>query len=168
MSARDHAAGFEAFYRREYTAMVAVARALVGGSGAAEDLTQESFMAAHRHWARISGYDDPRAWVRRVLVNRATSFHRRRGAELRAVTRLGGQRQDSQPDISPEATEVWERVRRLPRRQAQAIALHYVDQLSVEEIGEVLGCSPGAVKTHLHRARTRLGRELSAWNEETA
>jgi RNA polymerase sigma-70 factor (ECF subfamily) len=158
---------FEVFYRREYVRMVAVARALLRYGSAAEDLAQESFLAAHRHWDRIGGYDDPGAWVRRVLVNRATSFHRRRGAEWRALTRLGGRAgEDTLPELTPQATEVWLEVRRLPRRQAQATVLHYVDQLSVEEIGQVMGCSPGAVKAHLHRARARLSQRLETWDEE--
>jgi len=154
------------FYRREYTRMVAIARALLRSGAAAEDVAQESFVAAHRHWPKIRGYEDPGAWVRRVLINRATSLQRRLGAEWRALNRLGGQAETTIPELSPPATEVWEEVRRLPRRQAQAIVLHYVDQLSVAEIGEVMGCSPGAVKSHLHRARARLGERLGTWEEE--
>jgi len=158
---------FEAFYRREYTRMVAIARALLRNGSAAEDLAQESFVTAHRHWARVGRYDDPGAWVRRVLINRATSFQRRLGAEWRAVNRLGGRADETTvPELTPQATEVWEEVRRLPRRQAQATVLHYVDQLSVEEIGEVMGCSSGAVKSHLHRARNRLSELLQEWDEE--
>lgn len=158
---------FELFYRREYPRMVAIARALLRTGGAAEDLAQESLVTAHRHWDRVGGYDDPGAWVRRVLVNRATSLQRRLGAEWRAVNRLAG-RADERivPDLTPQTIEVWDEVRRLPRRQAQAVALHYVDQLSVEEIGQVMGCSPGAVKSHLHRARARLSQRLQTWDEE--
>ena len=158
---------FEVFYRREYTRMVAIARALLRSGASAEDLAQESLLAAHRHWERIAGFDEPAAWVRRVLINRATSLLRRRGAELRALNRLGGRAgEDTIPELTPRAVEVWDEVRRLPRRQAQATVLHYVDQLSVEKIGEVMGCSSGAVKTHLHRARARLSRRLEAWGEE--
>lgn len=157
---------FEVFYRREYSRMVAIARALTRSGGAAEDLVQESFVAAHRNWDRISHYEDPGAWVRRVLINRSTSWHRKMGAELRAVTRLGAREPDTLPELSPATTEVWDEVRRLPRRQAQATVLHYVDQLSVEEIGEVLGVSSGAVKSHLHRARSNLSRSLKSWDEE--
>lgn len=158
---------FEVFYRREYSRMVAIARALLRHGAAAEDVAQESFLAAHRHWDRIRGYDDPGAWVRRVVINRATSLQRRLGAEWRAVGRLQAQTGEGVlPELSPRATEVWEEVRRLPRRQAQATVLHYVDQLSVEEIGEVMGCSPGAVKSHLHRARARLNERLHTWEEE--
>ena len=148
--------------------MVAIARPFLRTGSSAEDLAQESFMAAHRNWDQVSGYDDPGAWVRRVLINRATSLHRKAGAELRALTRLGGQAgEDTLPELTPRATEVWDAVRRLPRRQAQATVLHYVDQLSVAEIGEVMGVSPGAVKSHLHKARAHLSRRLETWREET-
>jgi len=158
---------FESFYRREYARMVAIARALLRTGSSAEDLAQESFVAAHRNWDRVSGYDDPGAWVRRVLINRATSLHRKAGAELRALTRLGGHAgEDTIPELTPGATEVWDEVRKLPRRQAQATVLHYVDQLSIEEIGEVMGVSTGAVKAHLHKARAHLSRRLEAWGEE--
>lgn len=160
-------ASFDTFYRREYAPMLAIARALLRDGYSAEDLTQESFVAAHRNWDRISTYDDPKAWVRRVLINRVTSLHRRLGAELRALTRLGHDpNRGSVPELSPEATEVWEAVRRLPTRQQQAIVLHYVDQLTTEEIGHVLGCSSGAVKSHLHRGRLKLEQSLSSWKED--
>ncbi|HYJ25214.1 MAG TPA: SigE family RNA polymerase sigma factor [Acidimicrobiia bacterium] len=158
---------FESFYRREYARMVAIARALMRTGSSAEDLAQESFVAAHRNWDRVSGYDDPGAWVRRVLINRATSLHRKAGAELRALTRLGGHAEDTIPELTPRSIEVWDEVRKLPRRQAQATVLHYVDQLSIEEIGEVMGVSPGAVKAHLHKARAYLSKRLVAWAEET-
>jgi RNA polymerase sigma-70 factor (sigma-E family) len=157
---------FEVFYRREYRRMVAISRALTRSGSAAEDLVQEAFVSAHRHWERISAYEDPGGWVRRVLINRSTSWHRKMAAELRAVARVGARGPDTLPELTPAATEVWDEVRRLPRRQAQATVLHYVDQLSVEEIGEVLGVSAGAVKSHLHRARANLSRALEAWREE--
>jgi RNA polymerase sigma-70 factor (ECF subfamily) len=155
---------FDAFYRREYGSTVAIARGLLGSGAPAEDLAQECFVAAHRHWERISGYEDPRGWLRRVLVNKATSFHRRRIAEWRAMARVG-LADETLPEISPRSTEVWDEVRRLPRRQAQATVLHYVDQMTVGEIAAVLGCSPGTVKSHLFRARERLGKRLAGLEE---
>jgi RNA polymerase sigma-70 factor (ECF subfamily) len=71
------------------------------------------------------------------------------------------------PDLSVETRELWEEVRKLPKRQAQSVALFYVGQLTVEEIGDVLGCSPGTVKSHLFRARERLTERLNPWKEES-
>lgn len=153
---------FEAFYRDNYRQVLGVALALTRSLTEAEDLAQEAFMAAHRSWDRISQYDVPGAWVRRVMVNKATSLRRRLGAQTRAFSRV--QPLASQPpDLSPETDEIWRHVRRLPRRQQQAIALHYVAQLSIDEVADVMACSTGAVKSHLHRARESLRRPLEDW-----
>jgi RNA polymerase sigma-70 factor (ECF subfamily) len=158
---------FEVFYKREYPHMVAIARALSPDRASAEDLAQDSFASAHRHWEKISTYDDPRAWVRRVMVNRATSMRRRIGAEMRTLTRAGHDPgRGMTTDLTPSTTAIWDEVRRLPRRQQQAVVLHYVGQLSTEEIGRAMDCSPGAVKTHLHRARATLKGRLAGWIEE--
>lgn len=157
---------FEVFYRREYSHIVAMARAVSPDRSAAEDLAQESFAVAHRHWDRISHYEDPRAWVRRVMINRATSMRRRMGAESRALRKAGHDpTRGVADDISTDTGEVWDHVRQLPRRQQQAVVLHYVGQLSTNEIANVMGCSTGAVKSHLHRARETLRGRLADWNE---
>ncbi len=155
---------FEAFYRDNYRQILGVAIALTSSVAEAEDLTQEAFMTAHRRWDRISQYEMPGAWVRRVLLNKATSLRRRWGAEMRAMARIGSPDLES-PDLSPESNELWRHVRALPRRQQQAIALHYVAQLSMDEIADVMGCSTGAVKSHLHRARESLRGPLEDWRE---
>jgi len=156
---------FEAFYRNEYRAMLGIARALASDTTSAEDLVQEAFISAHRRWDRVSQYDSPQAWVRRVLINRATSLRRRLSSELRALARTGPAGA-APPDLSVETSEVWDEVHRLPRRQQQAIVLHYVAQLSMVEIADVMGCSQGTVKSHLHRARESLRSSLAAWDEE--
>jgi RNA polymerase sigma-70 factor (ECF subfamily) len=156
--------GFDSFYRQEYRRAVALVYSLTGSWVTAEDVVQEGMLSAHKNWAKISGYDDPRAWLRRVLANRVTSYHRSRAAEWRAARRMesleaaGG----PVPELEPDDAQVWQAVRRLPRRQAQVIALHYVNELSLDEIATALGCSPGTVKSHLHRARQRLSRRLAA------
>lgn len=156
---------FESFYKSEYNPLLGMAIALISDPNAAEDLVQEVLITAHDRWDRLSQYENPRAWLRRVLINRATSRRRRLGSEMRALTRLGAP-DPSPPDLSAETAEVWDQVRRLPRRQQQAIVLHYVGELTVREVADVMGCSPGAVKSHLHRARGALEEPLSAYTEE--
>ena len=150
---------FEDFYRRELAAVMALAYVLSGSRSAAEELAQDAFLAAHRSWGRISGYDDPGAWVRRVCANRAVSAVRRRLAEGRALTRLGGRR--VLPDeLAAGDAEFWRAVRRLPARQAQVVALHYLEDRPVGEVASLLRLAPGTVKAHLHRARRTLAGDL--------
>ena len=65
---------FEHFYRAEYRAVVGLAYALSGSRLAAEDIAQDAFIAAHRAWDRVGTYDQPGAWVRRVVANLSVSL----------------------------------------------------------------------------------------------
>ena len=155
--------GFDDFYRQELDSVVGLAYVLSGSSSGAEDLAQEGFLAAYRHWDRIGSFDDPGAWVRRVVANRAVSAFRRRRAELRTLMAL------SRPtyqvtELPSESAVVWEEVRLLPKRQAQVIALRYLDRRTISQVAQILECSENTVKTHLSRAKrtlaTRLGKEF--------
>jgi RNA polymerase sigma-70 factor (ECF subfamily) len=146
---------FDELYRSDFTRVVGLVYALSGSRHAAEELTQDAFLAAHRNWDTVGSYDDPGAWVRRVAVNRAVSRARRRAAEARSLLRLASQR--PRPDHLPEdADAFWRAVRALPVRQAQAIALHYLEDRSVKDIATVLECAEATVRVHLHRGRAAL------------
>jgi len=152
---------FESFYRDQYSRVVAVCYALSGSQAAAEDVAQEAFIRAHRDWEMIGSYERPDAWVRRVATNLAFSRFRRLKAESRAVLRLAGNRQEITFDMTESDDELWSKVRALPRRQAQVVALHYVEDRAIADIANVLGIAEGSVKSALHKARTKLAERLS-------
>jgi RNA polymerase sigma-70 factor (ECF subfamily) len=156
---------FESFYRREMPRLVLLARAL-SGSAWADDVAQDAMVSAYDRWETVSRYTSPGAWVRQVCANRSLSVLRRRAAEGRALLRLGARRTEAVV-LSESAEEFWTEVRRLPRRQAQSVALHYVYDLTVADIAETLGCSTGTVKVHLSRARATLAARLGETDEET-
>jgi RNA polymerase sigma-70 factor (sigma-E family) len=153
------AGDFEEFYVREYRAVLAVALALCGNSGAAEDLVQDAFVEVHRRWDTVGRYDAPGAFVRRLVVNRSRSWWRRRGREDRALRRLG----TPPPVVADDAVDVdafWAVVRTLPAMQARCIALRYVEDLDIAAIAAVLGCAESTVRVHLMRARRTLASRL--------
>src|ERR1700730_10895960 len=76
---------FGAFYAREIRGVVGLIYVLSGSRSGAEDLAQDAFLAAYRHWNRVHVYENPGAWVRRVAVNRSISAGRRRVAEAKAL-----------------------------------------------------------------------------------
>jgi RNA polymerase sigma-70 factor (ECF subfamily) len=158
-------ADFEGFYRRDRRRVVALAYALSGSRTAAEELAQEAFLAAFGSWHKVGGYDDPGAWVRRVVVNHSVSRIRRRVAEARALTRLAN-RPTSPSELAPYDAEFWRAVRSLPARQAQTVALHYVDDRSIDDIAAVLEIAPGTVKATLFQARKALAVALQCEIEE--
>ncbi|HEX9124601.1 MAG TPA: sigma-70 family RNA polymerase sigma factor [Actinomycetota bacterium] len=157
---------FEDFYRSEFASVVGLAFALSGSRSGAEDIAQEAFLAAYRIWPRVSVYERPEAWVRRVVANKSVSFFRRRGLEVRALAKMAIGRHPSLPDLPEEDAEFWATVRSLPKRQAQVIALHYLEDVPVSQIGQILGLAEGTVKAHLHAARKNLVARLGAEEEE--
>lgn len=158
--------GFSAFYEAEYRGVVALAYGLTGSAWAAEELAQEAFIVVHGRWDEVASLESPAAWVRRVAMNKAVSVLRRRSAEARAVLRLTGQRRLAQPmEVLDEA--FWREVRALPARQAQSLALHYVEDRSTAEIAEILGISAATVKVHLHRGRQSLAQRLGCAYDDT-
>jgi RNA polymerase sigma-70 factor, ECF subfamily len=155
---------FEDFYMREYFAVVGLAYALSGSRWVAEDLAQEAFIAAHRDWERVSRYDRPGAWVRRVVANLSVSAFRRRVAEAKALARIASG-QTPMPDLAAGDPEFWAAIRALPRRQAQVVALRYLEDRSIAEIAEILDVTHGTVKRQLHDGRRSLARRLSSEEE---
>lgn len=151
---------FDAYYQRDYKSLVGLAFVFTGNRWTAEDLVQDALSEAHRRWHDIGAYDDPGAWVRRVLVNRSTSRFRRLKSEAKMLAKVGARRQDPVALDEP-SLEVWEAVRALPKRQAQVIALQYWEDLSVAEIGTIIGCGTETVKTHLKRGRAALAIALA-------
>jgi RNA polymerase sigma-70 factor (ECF subfamily) len=156
---------FDDFYRQEHRGVLALAAALTGRWDVAEELTQEAFLAAHRRWSEVGNYEHPGAWVRRVVANLAVSRTRRWAAEVRALARLHGLRGKAVV-LPDDGALFWSAVRHLPQRQAQVVALHYLEDRSVEDIGDILACAPNTVKVHLHRARRTLAERLGTPLEE--
>jgi RNA polymerase sigma factor (sigma-70 family) len=165
-TAADQPRRFEDVYLREFPRVFALAYALSGSRWAAEDIAQDAFVVAHRQWGRIGGYDDPGAWVRRVAANLAVSAVRRRLAEARALVRLAGRWEPSYAALPGEDADFWRAVRRLPRRQAQAVVLVALGDLSTAEVAATLGCSQRTAQVHLQKARASLMQRLGLPAEE--
>lgn len=145
---------FEAFFTSSYPALLRTLTAITGNAELAADALQDGYQRAYTRWGRIGGYDNPAAWVRRVAINRARdlvrSDTRRRNNEERATAG------DDPVVAEPEVDEVPALLVGLPHRQRVALALYYVDGLSVEQTADAMGLTSGAVKYHLNRGREKL------------
>jgi DNA-directed RNA polymerase specialized sigma24 family protein len=100
-----------------------------------------------------------------VATNLATSGLRRRLLEARALARLAGRREPVLEPLPAEEADFGRALRALPRRQGQAVALFYVEDLSVQQIAVVLDCAEGTVKAHLAKARHTLAKRLDQGEE---
>ncbi len=156
---------FTDFYRRNHRSVLGIVYTLSGSASAAEELTQDAFAKAQGRWEELAEHANREAWVKRVAINLARSWSRRRMAELKVLARLSRERPVIEP--MPESAEhLWAKVRALPANQAAAIALRYHDDRSIDDIASVLGCSAATVRVHLHRGRKTLAKQLGLEFEE--
>ena len=72
------AEAFAWFFRAEFPSVVRSLSHLLRREDA-EDVAQEAFARLHQHWAKVSRYEQPDAWVRRVALNRAITLATREG-----------------------------------------------------------------------------------------
>ncbi len=148
---------FDEFFFEHYTQVVRSLRLAGGDLGPAEDAAQEAFAKAMQRWGSVSVMDRPATWVYVVAVR-----------ELRRRAR----RLERPPDIAPAEpapdhanavvdAEVIERaLDQLPPRQRLAVVLRFHADLTVPEVGRVMQCSEGTVKSTLHSALERLRIDL--------
>jgi RNA polymerase sigma factor (sigma-70 family) len=152
---------------READGLRRLAYARIGSWAAAEDVVQDVLTDAHRRWDTLRGYDDPLAWARRAVLNRSASFHRRRGRERRAMSRLAG-RADVTPVDEPRLDDeaLWAAIRTLSDRQADVVLLLWFEDLPAAQVALILGCGEDTVRTHWRRARAHLARALGEPEED--
>jgi RNA polymerase sigma-70 factor (ECF subfamily) len=156
----------ETMFRAHYGRLVRALTLVAGSQEAAADAVQEAFVKAHLNWRRVQRYDDPVGWIRRVAINKLRDESRRKVRKDRAVERLQGEVRDDGVQWS-DGADASALLAELPRQQRLAIALFYVEGLSVAEVAETLGLSDGAVRFHLHQGRARL-RGLVDGQKDTA
>jgi RNA polymerase sigma-70 factor, ECF subfamily len=142
---------FAWFFRAEFPSVLRTVFLIVHDRATAEDVAQEAFIQLLRHWRKVSRYERPDAWVRRVATRQAVRVMRR--DRMRAE--LEG---PDVPAADPELPDIdlARAVQRLPPMQRIAVVLFYFEDRPIAEIVDILGISDGSVKVHLHRARHRL------------
>jgi RNA polymerase sigma-70 factor (ECF subfamily) len=161
------AEAYSDFYERSYALLVGQVFVVTTDRGEAEEAVQEAFARLWSRWSRVSRYENPEAWVRRVALNIAIKRWRRarRGDQL-VQDRYAGTGLISEAATTGDRMDLISGLRRLPASHREALLLHYVVGLSVQEVARemstrVAPVRPGTVKSWLHRGRAELGDALS-------
>jgi RNA polymerase sigma-70 factor (sigma-E family) len=156
---------FDAFYLATYRRVLGQVFTLVGSVAEAEDAVQEAYARAWQRWARLDGYADPEAWVRRVAYRIAVSSWRKTVNRLLAHRRLGPP--DQVAGASVDQLALRDALLRLPPEQRVAVVLHHLVGLSVEEIAAETATPVGTVKSRLSRGRRALAEHVGEPAEGT-
>ncbi|MEU6995165.1 SigE family RNA polymerase sigma factor [Streptomyces sp. NPDC046465] len=159
-------AEFDAFYAATAKRLVSTVYAMTGDLAEAEDAVQEAYVRAWQRWERLTAEGDPLPWVRTVASRLAISTWRRTRNRVRAHRRHGAA--VDVPELSPDRVALVHALRELSPQQRQAVVLHHLLDLPVEQVARETGASNGAVRTRLSRARKILGERLSDTAVRTA
>jgi RNA polymerase sigma-70 factor (ECF subfamily) len=172
---RDDKAAFDALVRREYGAMLNVARRYVPSRAVAEEVVQETWLAVIEGIDRFEGRSSLRTWIFRILVNRAKT----RGARERRSVPFSGLARDARDAVeesvthrpgcaSPSEGVVWHDLRNrvgqamsgLTPRQRAVISLRDLEGLTSTEVCARLDLTEANQRVLLHRARCSIRRAL--------
>lgn len=147
---------FETFAAARWPRLLRTAYLLTGDHHEAEDLVQVTLAKLFPAWPRVRSLDEPDAYVRRALVNNNLSRFRKRRVVQLLTPRLPERAQEGGAARTEERSLLLEALGTLPPRQRAVVVLRYWEDLSEQQAAEVLGCSPGNVKSQASRGLRKL------------
>ncbi len=152
-------AAFMRLAERYHARLLHYVRRIVGEDGAADDVAQETWVAAYRGLRRLEEPEQLKAWLYGIARNKALNALRREERSrlvyvddelLEAVP----EEEDDSLDLRAEqAAQVHRALNQVSPAHAEVLILRYVEGLSYEEIAGVAGCQTGTVRSRLHYAK---------------
>jgi RNA polymerase sigma factor (sigma-70 family) len=129
------------------------------GRDRADDCFQETMLAALRAYPSLRDPETVRAWLVRIAARKAVDLHR---VAARAPVPVAEPRDAGAPAPEPPDDDLWARVRALPAKQRQAVALRFVLDLDHRQVAEVMGTTPEAARRSVFEALRTLRAEVAA------
>jgi RNA polymerase sigma factor (sigma-70 family) len=151
---------FEWVFRSTYPSVLRTTYLVLHDLGRAEEVTQDAFLRLYERWRGVARVDRPDAWVRRVAFRAAIKQAQRGRSRHTAPPDERQPSWDTLPDV-----DLARAVATLAPQQRAAVALFYLEDLSVQQVADLLEVSESTVKQHLHRARANLAELLSEREE---
>lgn len=160
-------------YDRHRQLVFRTALAISGDEDAAADLLQDIFLRLHRFAERVDPGRPLEPWLYRMTTNLSYTWVKRRKRWLRPLEDVAewlvGGRKDA-PSYEAEMGETWSLIQRaitsLPLPQRGVVVLYYINDLSLQEISDILEVPVGTVKSRLHYGRQALKRQLGLMQDE--
>lgn len=160
-------------YDRHRHLVYRTALAITNDMEAAADILQEVFLRLYRFAERVDAERPLEPWLYRVTSNLAYTWVRQRRQWFKpleeVVEKLSSGRRQNPPtlfDIDEETQRVQKALSSLPLHHRVVVVLYYLNDLSLQEIAQVLGIPEGTVKSRLHYGRQALKKSLGLEREE--
>jgi len=172
--ARDDSADFAEVATRYRPQIFRFLLASLRDPDAAETLTQDCLLKAHRNWASFRGESSVMTWLLRIAINLQKDHWRSRRMQFWKLTSnnavdaedashwlpSGESSPEQQALAKDQVRVVWKVVKGLSERQRTVFMLRHVEEMEIHEIAKTIGLSEGTVKAHLSRAMVRVRAEL--------
>ena len=155
---------FEALMQRHQKMIFALTYRMTGSRAEAEDLTQESFIAAFAQLDSFRGESKFSSWLYRIATNRCLNWRQRDARRERAYENWGREREVtsiSEPHADALSAQVQQALLKLDDKQRAAIVLTTYEGLNHAEAARVLGCSETTVSWRIFAARRKLKKWLA-------
>jgi RNA polymerase sigma-70 factor (ECF subfamily) len=170
-------AKFRSLVEQHQSMVFSIALRVTGEYGVAEEVAQDAFLELHRSGERLESEDHVRFWLRRVTVHRATDALRRRAVRPEAAAEewveeahsVGGAEDGAGMGNGMNAAVVArleELLQGLPEAMRVAVVLRYQEEMSPDEIAQLLGQPVATVKSHLQRGLQLLRRKAAVTMKE--
>jgi len=143
---------FARWYSETWPRTLRAVAVYIGDREAAQDIAAEAFLRACERWRTPTRPDQPTSWVLVTALNLA----KRRGRVPLVRRRVDWAIDRSAPENTTPDVELWEAVRKLPRRQREAVVLRYAADLTERSVAESMHITPGAVAAILSSAKKNL------------
>ena len=155
MAERDEAeAEYEAAYPALFMAAMRLGYRILRDRDAAEDVAAEAMARAYARWPSVRTMPHREAWVLRVAANLAIDVVRRRGPVLQPLL------QNEFEDSAAARVALTSALDALPRRQREALLLHFVAGFTEVEASVTMGIDPSSVRTHIQRGLAAMRRRM--------
>ena len=159
LEARRHVS---ALYQAHALALVKLAVLMTGDQPTAEDVVQDAFLGLYRRWSALHDADKALGYLRSSVLNGCRSVHRVR-FRRQSITLDPPQPVDSaeaEAMLGEAHREVLAALRRLPRRQREAVVLRYYLDMTEDQAAQTMGVGRGTVKSATSRGIAALARLL--------
>lgn len=157
---------FEAFTDQYYQAVYWHIRRSVVDHASAQDILQETFLKAYRHFWQLRRPEAARAWIYRIASNEVNRWFRRNGRlqateELTAAMEKELEQSDYVDCVQAEAVALQKGLLRLSPLQKKVFLLRYYDDLSYEEIAYITGSNVNTLKSSYNQAKNIIRQYVS-------
>jgi RNA polymerase sigma-70 factor (ECF subfamily) len=162
----DHDA-FRLLMERYIKQVYNVAYRFVGDHDSAEDLTQEAFVKVHTALPSFRGEAEFGTWLHRIVVNIALTKKRlnkiklEREVRVQEIEHLADKDHHDAVIVQERQAHVERALHELPTLQRAVVILRHLNGLSTKQVGNILQCSEGTVKTHLFRGLKKMKSRLA-------